>query len=127
MGRTPGRAPQAWVPLLLAVALMAACGRPAGGIAGQVFIGPMCPVIEEGVPCPDQPYQATIAVRNARGRQIGRFRTDAEGRFRVALPPGTYTLVPESPGGPTVAPEQQVTVAADQYTAVTITYESGIR
>ena len=32
------------------------------GIEGQVLIGPMCPVVQAGTPCPDKPYQATIVL-----------------------------------------------------------------
>ncbi len=57
--------------LLAAVAVLwLACrGQQAppltSGIEGQVLIGPMCPVLREGTPCPDQPSQATIALSYA--------------------------------------------------------------
>jgi hypothetical protein len=78
-------------------------------------------------PCPDKPYQATIIVLNQGGGEVRRFQTDAEGRFRIELPPGTYTLVPQSPGKLPRAGEQTVMVTSGQFTAVTITFDSGIR
>ena len=100
------------------------------GIEGQVLIGPMCPVVQEGTPCPDQPYQATIVVWNAdRTKKVRTFETDSEGRFRVPLAPGDYYLEPQPPGvdwPPTPIP-QTVTVPAGRFLQVTVEYDSGIR
>jgi len=120
------------VSLCVVTVLLIACSSavtppPDTGIEGQVLIGPMCPVVQFGAPCPDQPYQATIAVLDKNGRQVTQFQSDAQGRFRVSLAPGTYTLRPESSDGFTRAGEQPVTVAGGQYTQVTIAYDSGIR
>lgn len=98
-----------------------------GGIEGLVLIGPMCPVQREGQPCPDQPYQATISVLDASGRQVARAQSDAQGGFRLDLPAGDYTLRPEPGPGIEHAGEQQVRVSAGAYTQVTISYDSGIR
>src|SRR3990170_3930255 len=68
------------------------------GIEGQGLIGPMCPVVQEGTPCPDKPYQATIAVWNAdRSKKVRTFETDSEGRFRVPLAPSEYYVDPQPP------------------------------
>ena len=119
---------------VLVVLLLSACGttQPVSarsGIEGQVFIGPMCPgpVVQAATPCPDQPFQATITILDINGEQVTRFQTDAEGRFRVPLDPGTYTLVPESSGGIPWALQQTVTVTSEQFTQVMITYSSGIQ
>jgi hypothetical protein len=97
------------------------------GIVGQVFIGPMCPVVQEGLDCPDRPYQATLTVLDADGRQVGQFQTDPGGRFQVSLEPGDYMLRPEHGDGIAWAGEMPVTVTQGLYTPVTITYDSGIR
>src|SRR3990172_12239228 len=100
------------------------------GIEGQVLIGPMCPVVQEGTPCPDQPYQATIAVWNAeRTEKVRTFTTDSDGRFRVPLAPGEYYIDPQPPGigGPPTPIPQTVTVPAGRFVEVTIGYDSGIR
>ncbi len=69
------------------------------GIEGNVTVGPMCPVVQVDIPCPDQPYQATLTVLTSIGHQkIVQFQTDANGVFRVTLVPGEYILHPESPG-----------------------------
>ena len=100
------------------------------GIEGQVLIGPMCPVVREGTPCPDQPYQATIAVWNAdRTEEVRTFETDSEGRFHVPLTPGEYYIDPQPPdtGGPPTPIPQTVTVPAGRFVQVTVQYDSGIR
>ncbi len=97
------------------------------GIEGQVLIGPTCPVVQPGQECPEQPYQATLTVRNSSGVQIAQVQTDAQGHFRIPLVPGNYSLHPESPGGPAFAGDQMFTVETGNYTQLTIHYDSGIR
>lgn len=100
------------------------------GIEGQVLIGPMCPVVREGTPCPDEPYQATVDVWNAaRNRKVQTFTTDEDGRFRIALAPGEYYIDPQTPqsGGPPTPAPQTVTVPADRFVQISLSYDSGIR
>jgi hypothetical protein len=120
--------------LLLAIALIAAtCDngstpKPNSGIEGTVTIGPMCPVERPDSPCPDQPYAATIVINDSGGDEVGRAKSGEDGRFRVALAPGSYTLVPQSPASRLpYASEQQVKVRDGAYTHVDIQYDSGIR
>lgn len=116
-------------------AALAACGGPDGngpgaGIRGLVLIGPQCPVVQEGVPCPDAPFAAEIVVRRAGdGDIVTTVRSGADGRFEVALEPGRYRLEPVSPNGgaPPAAAAIEAEVAAGAYTPVTILYDSGIR
>lgn len=96
------------------------------GIAGLVLIGPQCPVVQQGIDCPDKPFEATIEIY-AGTRLVTTVRSGADGIFSVALDPGTYRLVPLSPGGPTFAAEQTVSVTPGATTQVTINYDSGIR
>ena len=116
--------------LLLALILTACISSPTptdSGIEGQVLIGPMCPVVQLGTDCPDQPYQATLTVLKPNGQKVIRFETDGEGRFRVALTPGEYVLHPESPNVMPYAAEQTFTVLSGQFTQVVVNYDSGIR
>ena len=95
-----------------------------------MLIGPMCPVVQEGTPCPDQPYQATIDVWNGgRTEKVRTFTTDEDGRFRVPLPPGEYYIDPLPPdsGGPPTPVPQTVTVPQGSFVEVAIAYDSGIR
>lgn len=122
--------------LLLALAALAlACENEESapvnsGIEGQVLIGPQCPVVQEGTPCPDKPYQATIDVWTAdRSKKVKTFETDAEGRFRVELAPGDYYLDPQppGPGTPPIPFPQTVTVPPDAFITIAVQYDSGIR
>jgi len=97
------------------------------GIEGQVLIGPMCPVVQVGQECPDQPYQATLTVNGPDGRKIVQFQSDAQGRFKIPLAPGDYILHPESPNGIPSAGEQSFRVEAGKFTQMVVNYDSGIR
>ncbi len=126
------------ISLLVAAAvvtLLLACRQEdapplTSGIEGQVLIGPICPVLQEGTSCPDQPYQATIAVWNAeRTEKVRTFTTDEDGRFRIPLTPGEYYIDPQppNPGAPPTPIAQTVTVPPDRFVQITIEYDSGIR
>ena len=97
------------------------------GIEGRVLIGPMCPVVQPGQECPDQPYQATLTVKSRDGLQIVQFQTDEQGRFSVPLVPGEYILHPESPNGIPFASDQSFIVETGRYTQISVHYDSGIR
>jgi len=97
------------------------------GIEGQVLIGPMCPVVREDEPCPDQPYQATLTIYNLAGRKVLQFTTDESGQFKIPLAPGQYVLHPESSNTLPYAEEQSFEVLAGQFTRIMVYYDSGIR
>jgi hypothetical protein len=98
------------------------------GIVGNVTIGPMCPVVQIGHPCPDKPYQAKLTVLLSTDRStVLRFQTDSDGSFRSFLASGDYILQPESPGAIPHAAEIPFIVHAHQFTRLDVTYDSGIR
>lgn len=118
--------------LILFALFLAACTSidptPAdSGIEGQVFVGPMCPVVQEGQECPDQPYQATLTVNSQKGERIVQVQTEADGTFKIPLPPGEYVLHPESPNVMPFAAEQPFVVEEGSYTELIVNYDSGIR
>lgn len=98
----------------------------ASGIEGRVIIRPVRPVERRGV-TNQRPYQAKITVLDAAGREVAAVESDAEGRFRLSLPPGAYVLRPESPGAYPRAAEQRVVVRRNATTQVEIVYDSGMR
>jgi len=118
----------------LAIGLaVAACGtpavRPGTGIQGTVLVGPTCPVERINSPCPPHPIAATIVVTDENGTEVTRFHSGADGRFKVDLAPGTYTLVGLTVGSsflPRPIPTS-IIVTQGAYTAVTVQYDSGIR
>lgn len=97
------------------------------GIEGQVFSGPMCPVVQVGQECPDQPYQAVLTVNSPEGERIVQVQTDEEGRFKIPLLPGEYILHPQSADALPFASEQTVFVEEGKYTQVIVNYDSGVR
>ncbi|HSO12860.1 MAG TPA: carboxypeptidase-like regulatory domain-containing protein [Anaerolineales bacterium] len=115
---------------MLIVILSTCSTKPAAtdsGIEGRVLIGPMCPVVQVGQECPDQPYQAVLTVNSPGGERIVQFQTDEEGRFRIPLEPGEYILHPESPNTLPFAREQTVIVEDGKFAQVIVNYDSGIR
>ncbi len=111
----------------IAAPTAAASSVAESGIDGVVTIGPTCPVQRIDSPCPDRPYPADIMVLDSAGRRVASISSGADGRFRVLLPPGSYTLSPQHRSTPPSAREQIVTVVAGSFAAVQIVYDSGIR
>ena len=121
-----------WFSLIIVLVMVTACAPSQAtakdsGVEGRVTIGPMCPVVRSDQPCPDQPYQATLTVRTPAGKKIAQVKSDVDGLYRLALPPGDYIMHPESPEVMPNAPDQPFTVIAGQFTTVDIIYDSGIR
>jgi hypothetical protein len=90
---------------LAAVALatvLGACTRPDRGtpVSGRVTQSPGCGVVYPYQPvCPNPPVAGEVQIRSVDGTVIARARTDADGRYHLAAPAGTYTLavVPDVP------------------------------
>lgn len=123
------------IVLLVALGTGAVAGGrpPDSGIVGTVVAGPVCPVVS--VPlrpaCRPRPLAATLRVRLAAGH--GRWtsvRAGANGRFRLRLRPGLYTVrgLPRA-GSPLPRPpaDRRVRVRAGHFTAVVVVYDSGLR
>ena len=115
--------------LFLLILFLGACSPaapPDTGVEGQVWIGPMCPVVREGEPCPDSPYQATLTITKSNGRRVAQVESDADGYFQINLAPGEYILHPEM-DGISHASEQTFAVQDGVFTFLTVNYDSGIR
>jgi hypothetical protein len=98
------------------------------GIAGTVTIGPTCPVERIDDPCPDRPYAATFTIQDDAGHDLCTVQSGDDGHLRVGLSPGSYALVPViGPSHLPFAQPQQVSVVPNQYTEVSIGFDSGIR
>lgn len=102
----------------------------AGYVAGQVTIGPICPVEQIGHPCvaPPETYTSRAAVVYAAdGVTIQeRVNLDAEGKYEIALAPGTY-YVQIQPAGIGPGEKRKVTVAAFETSTVDFDIDTGIR
>jgi hypothetical protein len=90
------------IVLSMVLAVLAGCAGSSpsepetpGVLQGSVLIGPICPVEQEGVPCPVPPeaYAARkIVVSNSRGRLVQTVTIGSDGRYQVSLTPGTYLV-----------------------------------
>ena len=114
--------------LITAAFLLGACGvaaAPASGIRGTILAGPACPGparLESA--CPDRPVGMTVEV--VQGANVtATFTTDTEGRFSVAVAPGTYLL--RSKTGLPALRSQSISVDAGAYTEVVLHADTGIR
>ncbi len=96
------------------------------GIEGHIEIRPVRSVERAGV-SNSVPYEATVTVLDGQGNTVNTFTSDAQGNFRIALPPGPYTLRPESPARYPRASTRSVVVAPRTFTRVDIIYDSGRR
>lgn len=121
-------------PALLAAVLtlaVAACAGSAGaagsGIQGVVLLGPQCPVVQEGSPCPDKPFEGTVIVSTESGRLVTTARSGADGRFRVQVEPGTYVVTMADLEGINFAKPATVTVSSGRMAEVTLLVDTGIR
>lgn len=101
------------------------------GIEGQVVISPVRPGPQRQGQSGSAPYQTTLAVvSSADAREVTRFQTGSDGRFRVSLPPGEYRIGPPPEiqrGRFPRGEEQTVKVLRGQFTSVTIGFDSGMR
>jgi hypothetical protein len=99
------------------------------GIQGRVLAGPTCPVVTVNDPsCDDRPVPgATILVLDARGTEVARLVTDADGHYEVALPSGPYTIEPQPVEGFFRQAEPVAVTVGDGVTTVDIGFDTGIR
>jgi len=117
----------------LATGLAACGGGSAGdgssGIRGIAHVGPQCPVVQYGSPCPDAPFDGEIRVSTPEGDEVATAPTGDDGSFEVPLEPGSYVvdIVSENPGGPPFAKPVTVEVKAGSFTEVDVAVDSGIR
>jgi len=108
---------------------------PTGTLAGQISVGPFCPVEVEGQECPPPPgtYDSILVLVYARlaggDRIVAQVRPDDTGRFELQLPSGSYRVALEHsigiPGGS--RPVQEARVEAGATTALAFDIDTGIR
>lgn len=118
------------VALVVSLSLSACAsgaGQPTGGISGTVTAGPTCPVEIAGSPCPPRVWTGTVRATGSDGT-TRETQTDAEGRYRLPLPDGTYDVTPVTDGGgpPSAAPVS-VTVTAGAMQTLDLQVDTGIR
>jgi len=73
------------------VASSAGAATSSSGLRGLVTRGPIAPVCVAGQPC-SEPAKNVTLVFSRNGRVVRRARTNDQGRYRVALAPGLYSV-----------------------------------
>jgi hypothetical protein len=124
------------LPIVGLVGLLTACASSGGrdddlasGVRGRVMLGPTCPVVQAGSPCPDEPV-ADVRVRVLTdGDTVAETTSGTGGRFEIALPPGRYRLeAVVGSGGPGMSAKPvDVTVTAGAFVEVVVPLDTGIR
>ncbi len=119
-----------FVALLLAtvtVSAGAASGATGSGLHGLVTRGPIMPVCSEAQPC-DEPAANVQLVFVRNGVVVSRVRTNATGRYRLALPPGRYGVrLPGKPSIGRIVKPQTARVFRGRNTRVDFSIDTGIR
>jgi hypothetical protein len=121
---------------LAACAWLVACGSsgpavvtppPNTGIDLLTVASPTCPVQRLGQLC-ERPISARVTVLRA-GATVTTVQTGDDGKARVPLQPGTYTLQgqPASKAFPRAPAAVAVTVVTGAYAPVRLDYDTGIR
>ena len=111
---------------MTAVASLLAALTLTSGLQGVVTRGPTRPVCRAGEPCTaPAPRVRLVFLRGLRQFSV---TTDARGRYRIALAPGSYLvrLVPAPLVGGGLRPSTAV-VPAGRYATRNFSYDTGIR
>ncbi|MDQ6860222.1 MAG: hypothetical protein M3032_03585 [Verrucomicrobiota bacterium] len=99
----------------------------ASGIEGTILVSPSRPgPLRKDAPSAAPAGNLEFVVKSGDTR-VTTFRTDAEGQFQVAVPPGRYLVVREDPGARIGHWQFEVEVVAGQVAKVTWTGDSGMR
>ena len=98
------------------------------GIAVEATLGPTCPGPASTLPsCGPQPYRGRLEVTDqVTGKVVATISTDAEGRARAELAPGSYHIETPNAGIPSANPVS-VKVSPGAYSQVKVSVDSGLR
>jgi hypothetical protein len=121
---------------ILFVLVVVACTQTpqeVGILEGHVTIGPLVPVVQEGVPEPTpapEVYTARqiVVLREDEGEEVVRLEIDAKGNYRGELPVGIYVVdinhlgIDFAKGFPKI-----IEIVTNQVTRVDVDIDTGIR
>lgn len=118
-----------------AVVLVEESGDPQpgdSGVSGKVTAGPTCPVVTDppDPSCADRPVEGAVLVVTTLDRvEVDRTTSDANGRFALSLPTGTYRLEPQPVEGlmGTAEPVEFSVEPGAPALDLVIGYDTGIR
>jgi len=115
---------------IVVLCVCAACGSgasaPGGGVQGRVTSSPTCPVEIQGSACPPAVWTGTVRATASDGA-AHETTTGADGSYRLALQPGTYTVTPVVAGGGPPTAKPITVVVTDSMQTVDLQVDSGIR
>jgi len=97
------------------------------GLRGTVSAGPTCPVQRVDSPCPPSLLAVQVEATDAAGRIVATARSGTDGRYEMALPPGTYVLKVVGTGPFPRCPNPSGAVTQGMLTTVDISCDTGIR
>ena len=120
---------------LVSLALAACAGSPEPlasdtGVVAEVGLWPIDPVEVAGQPSRTRPaVGARVVALDGSGDEIAEGTTDGDGRARLLLPPGEYTIAVEECPGAMSLPKENVDVAvqAGSFASASLTCDTGIR
>lgn len=123
-----------WFLIALVIVLAAGCARnDTGLLEGQVTIGPLAPVEQEGQPQPTprpEDYAAReVVVLNGNGiGEVARASIDGRGHYSIVLLPGLYQIDINHAGSDRADGfPKSVTIVAGETTTLDIDIDTGIR
>lgn len=119
--------------LLLFAATCSVTPKETGVLEGHVTIGPLVPVVQEGVPEPTPAPEVfalrkIVVLRESDGKEVAELEIDQEGNYRGELPVGTYVVdinhlgIDFAKGLP-----KTVEINPDQVTRLDVDIDTGIR
>ncbi|HEY7563468.1 MAG TPA: carboxypeptidase-like regulatory domain-containing protein [Acidimicrobiia bacterium] len=113
--------------------LVVACGQPPEvgfEVTGVALAGPVCPV-ETNPPdpaCAPRPVvAAVIEALNSAGSSVASTSTGDDGRFRLTLPEGQYTIVASAVEGLMGTPSPLTVTVSGPTDVGVLSYDTGIR
>jgi hypothetical protein len=117
----------ALIPLIAPRASTQTPTPSSSGIEGVIMVSPSRPgPIRKDRPSAAPAGNIEFVVKNVDAR-VASFTTDAEGRFRISLPPGHYTILREDPGARIGHWRFEAEVKSDEITKVQWVGDSGMR
>jgi Carboxypeptidase regulatory-like domain len=112
---------------VFAVLTAALIALSTSGLHGSVVIDPAQPVCMVGQPCSAPDRHDVLAFWQG-DRRVAQTKTDADGHYRVSLPPGTYRVRAPRHGGIGRGLEpSRVIVPRGRYARANFTLDIGIR
>jgi hypothetical protein len=97
------------------------------GVEGVVSVSPSRPGPRRIDEPSNAPAPGLLFVVKSGEKTVASFTTDSEGRFRIKLAPGHYTVLREDPGATIGHWRFEVDVVANEVTKVSWTGDSGMR